>query len=344
MGIIIGVIGLFAATSGSPAVGIILIVAGVTVALVARLASTPSGSQPREGAAEDNLPQSRPVQSSSTNGAHRSPPPAGAPVHPWAPKATYTPVVGEAYRDPASLRRLFKNRGLTITQDGEEIDDTTAQLAPDPNNPYDPNAVTVWIEGTMVGFLAKELAADYASPLAELAEEGKHLEIKARIWARLGYEGRIHASASVWLPPATGVQSFNALPDEPYWVLPTGRGLIQVTREEDHMEALSGFLCDQERYLAVTLHAVEEARTSRSTPYEGVEVRLMGQRVGVLTKAMSEQLRDLVVHVAGRGRVPVCRATLRGSPLRAELTLHTVRSADVTRAWLDQIPLATGTA
>ena len=76
-------------------------------------------------------------------------------------------------------------------------------------------------------------------------------------------------------------------------------------------------MSDGERYLAVTLHRVEEQKTERSAPYSCVEVRLDGDRVGVLTKAMSEKIADVVQYVTERGKTPVCRAVLKGSPLRA---------------------------
>lgn len=57
--------------------------------------------------------------------------------------------------------------------------------------------------------------------------------------------------------------------------LPRGTA-VQPTREEEHMEVLTRYVADQERHPALTLHLVEEARTQRSTPYEAVEVRLMG--------------------------------------------------------------------
>jgi hypothetical protein len=112
---------------------------------------------------------------------------------------------------------------------------------------------------------------------------------------------------------------------------------MQVTCEEQHMDVLGRYVSDGDRYLAVTLHAIDVQKTPRSTPYRAVEVRLDGQRVGELTKAMSEKLLDVVDFVASRGRLPLCRAVLKGSPLRAELTLQVAKAHEVTRKWLDGI-------
>ena len=80
------------------------------------------------------------------------------------------------------------------------------------------------------------------------------------------------------------------------------------------MDVLGRYVADQTRYLAVTLHLITVAKTPRSTPYEAVEVRLDGQRIGELTKGMSAHVRDLVARIDSHSKVPVCRAVLKGSP------------------------------
>ena len=132
------------------------------------------------------------------------------------------------------------------------------------------------------------------------------------------------------------MQSFNEPPEQPYQVLPGGAA-VQVSGEDEHMDVLGAYVADRDRYLAVTLHMVEELKSERSTPYRAVEVPLDGQRVGVLTKAMSEKVADIVDFVAQSGRIPVCRAMLKGSPLRAELVLYVAKSHEVTRRWMDSV-------
>lgn len=106
------------------------------------------------------------------------------------------------------------------------------------------------------------------------------------------------------------------------------------------MDVLTRYLSDRERHLAVTLHIVQEQKTERSQPYQAIEVRLDGQRVGVLTKAMSEKVADLVAYIADRNLLPVRRAVLKGSPLRAELILFVAKSHEVTSKWLESVGTA----
>ena len=68
-----------------------------------------------------------------------------------------------------------------------------------------------------------------------------------------------------------------------------------------------------------------------------VEVRLDGDRVGVMSKAMSDQIRDLVTYVAGEGRIPVARAIIKGSNLRADVVVLVARTSEVPQRWLDTV-------
>ena len=122
--------------------------------------------------------------------------------------------------------------------------------------------------------------------------------------------------------------------DEPYLVIPAAKGTIQVIGEDQHMDWLARYVADQPRYLVVSLHLVPAQVGPRSTGYEDVEVRLDGRRVGSLSTQMSAEVSQLVSHAVGAGKLPVCRAVLRGSPLRAELTLHAAKSSQVTSRWL----------
>ena len=66
-------------------------------------------------------------------------------------------VVGEAsYQD-----NLWRIVGGRHSPDGRVREDIYAVLAAEPDNPYDPNAVAVWIQGLKVGYLSREDARRY---------------------------------------------------------------------------------------------------------------------------------------------------------------------------------------
>ena len=114
-------------------------------------------------------------------------------------------------------------------------------------------------------------------------------------------------------------------------VLPSGKA-IQVQGEENHMEVLRAFaLGSAPRHIAATLHIIEGPKQPT------VEVRIDDQPAGTLTKTMGDQVRDLVGFVNGKGRVPVVRALIKGSTLRADVTLYVARTVDVPHRWLDSV-------
>jgi collagen type III alpha len=176
-------------------------------------------------------------------------------------------------------------------------------------------------------------------------DAGTYLQVPARVWIgpksewdqRTGEEVRqVVGSVTVRLPDPDGIVSFNDLPEEPHTVLPWGRA-VQVTGEELHMDVLRTFaLGSAPRHVAVTLHVIEEPRRT-GDPARVIEVRLDGQRVGVMSKAISDQIHDLVTYVAGHGKAPVARAIIKGSDLRADVTVNVARTSDVPQKWLDSV-------
>lgn len=95
-----------------------------------------------------------------------SPPPTGRhpPVFPdgWG----HLGAVGESQYQPA-LRRVARTGRVCW-----------ATLVPEPENPFDPNAVAVQVEGATVGYLARRDARRYQRRLRALAEP---MEVPAKL-------------------------------------------------------------------------------------------------------------------------------------------------------------------
>ena len=92
---------------------------------------------------------------------------------PWADKDEVTvslfggdellEVKGESFHQD-ELRHVVRVHGREVV----------AMLIPEPNNPYDRNAVGVWVGGLQVGHLSREDAAVYVAGVARLIEEAGH--------------------------------------------------------------------------------------------------------------------------------------------------------------------------
>lgn len=271
--------------------------------------------------------------------------PHGRPVPPWSERLTPQHVVGESFHE-AAFKAIAASYGHTSVPDyGIEIAEARAALVRDPDNPYDADAIAVWIDAHhLVGHLPRNVAAQYAQRLERL-DHATYLEVPARIWIGQHYawdddspagSTRVRGSVTVQMPAPDGIMPFNDLPDEPYILLPWGRP-VQITGEEHHMDVLRTFVLGSDpRHVAATLHVIEESRRT-GDPARVIEVRLDGQRVGVMSKTLSDQIIDLITYVASKGRLPVARALIKGSDLRADVAVHVARTSEVPQKWLDSV-------
>ena len=93
-------------------------------------------------------------------------------------------IVGEA-----SYQRELGILAGPKTEDGVSVW-KPAELVPEPNNPYDPQAVVARIEGYTVGYLSRAKARAFHRMMAEFYPAGEPLtEVKAEIrggWLRAG--------------------------------------------------------------------------------------------------------------------------------------------------------------
>jgi hypothetical protein len=300
--------------------------------------SSPAGDPVESVSRGESAPRSTPSQ-------ERDQKPYGRPVPPWSEKLRHQNIVGESFHE-AAFKALATSYGhRSVPEHGIEITEAPAAIVREPDNPYDSDAIAVWIDGQyLVGHLPRDVAAQYAPRLDSL-DRGTYLQVPARIWIgqRHDWGGSIgpgvtglRGSVTVQMPEPDGIVPYNDLPDEPHTVLPWGRP-VQITGEEKHMDVLRTFaLGSDPRHVAATLHVIQEPRRTGDSVCV-IEVRLDGARVGVMTKAMSDQITDLVTYVAGKGRTPVARAIIKGSDLRAGVAVHVARTSEVPQKWLDSV-------
>ncbi|NLI84393.1 MAG: hypothetical protein GX440_03120 [Propionibacterium sp.] len=122
---------------------------------------------------------------------------------PISPMDDQLEVAGENYH-VNDIKKLFRDLGRTISTRGTEIDDLRGVLVPEPWNEHDTNAVAVVIRGHHVGYLEREVAADYAPMLRELgSQQGRLLPLAARVWARAD-GGIVRARVTILVPDPSG--------------------------------------------------------------------------------------------------------------------------------------------
>lgn len=222
-------------------------------------------------------------------------------------------------------------------------------LVPEPRNRHDPHAVAVQIAGQTVGYLAREIAADYSRVLQQLDAQGFVAQVQARIWTRdydeyevdrrgnYAQSTRFGAGIKLDLGEPHLLVPGNMPPAGAHELLAVG-GAIQVTGEEDHADVLAGYCGPAgEQWVYATLHEVTQqlARSTRTV----VEVRLDSERVGQLTPKMSGDLLAAIRHINELGGAAACRALVKGNRAAAQVTLYVRRSHELEDAWFDEARL-----
>lgn len=223
-------------------------------------------------------------------------------------------VVGESHYQPA-LRSAA--HGVESGEGFDEAITAEAVLVPERTNQYDPQAVRVDINGRTVGYLARELAALYQPPLLELQLRGQVGWCRAGLMGGGGryYGAFLHLGHHDRLLPANSPDGLEVLvADRP----------VTVTGEERHQDVLASFNPDGVFRGVPVFAALEPSPISRGkyAGEVGIEVKINGERVGELTKAMSDRYLPLVLAAVESGRVPGCEALVTESEKGRQVELR----------------------
>ena len=102
-------------------------------------------------------------------------------------------VVGESYRQDALWSMCSSTPGDRVRHE------VVALLLPEPQNPHDPNAIAVHIDGGLVGYLARDTAVQYGPGLlALMARCGGHVALPGWVVGG-GYREDGLGMLGVWL-------------------------------------------------------------------------------------------------------------------------------------------------
>ncbi|WP_262105770.1 HIRAN domain-containing protein [Arthrobacter sp. Marseille-P9274] len=251
-------------------------------------------------------------------------------------------IVGEYYREAQILAALGRKPRL----DEQVSEEFEAVLIPEPDNPFDANAISVRIGGHVVGYLGRPVAAEYRDVIHRITASGAVATTKASIWAvrrkqrdwETGRDStRFHANIRVALPAADQIIPLNNASLSDAAILPWG-GALQVTGEDKHFDHLFNYVpTSGEGMVILTMHRLVHV-LKNSTEKELVEVRLDGERVGQLTATTSAHYLPTIRHVEDLGKQLGVWAKIKGSGLAADLIIQGARAADLSDGWLRTMP------
>ena len=244
-------------------------------------------------------------------------------------------IVTDDYYEAETLQ-IFEELHI----DRERIWYGEARLVPEPDNPYEPNSIAVYIDEFKVGRMSMEDSAAYWDSITRVVASGyepiAHLQLSAVAVRAEG--GGMHVKS-------TGVLSLSApgslfpLNDAPTraTLLPQGPSM-KVLDEKEHSEYLHSILPPSgEGRVILTLEA-NQLKTSDGRFVDSVEVRHDRKLVGRLSTQMSEQLTPVIRYAFENDRLTSAWGTIRGNTLELSLTVQAARPADIPQEWYETLP------
>ncbi|GAA1154175.1 HIRAN domain-containing protein [Nesterenkonia sandarakina] len=253
------------------------------------------------------------------------------PARGWASKD----VVGEFYYSDAILALLPR-----LPSNGDPVQaELHIDLVPEKDNPHDRRAVSVRSHGKVLGYLAREMAAEYSLPVQRIVASGARVRAAASAHAYVNqWKGEPQINVRVALPePEMMIPVNDGYPSNTA-VLPYGRS-YQVTKEEDHFEHLFNYVPSSGTGMVILTMHRNESTLKNGSIRETIELRLDDERVGELTTATSRHYLPLVQHANDMERTIGVWSKLTGSGLAAELTIHGAKSTEVPDQWLRSMPI-----
>ncbi|BBX34852.1 DUF2510 domain-containing protein [Mycolicibacterium mageritense] len=220
----------------------------------------------------------------------------------------------------------------------------TFELIPEPHNPHDPWAISVRADGRTVGYLPREDCRQWANVVRRVIASGYVPVVPGRVyafdavdWDNWDGDGdppkEFAAKIQLKLGEPHTALPINDPPSGAYTLIPRST-IVQVTKEEDHSDALLRFVpASGYGMLFVTLH--ESASGRGSSGKSIVEVRIDDERIGQLTPQMSQRFLPMIRHLQSRGLLTACWGDITGSTVAAEVRIDGVKANEADAAVLD---------
>lgn len=244
-------------------------------------------------------------------------------------------IVGEFARKDELLKIIG---GRPIGTDPVTLEIRT-HLVPEPDNPYSKSgkAISVRVDGTVVGYLSEQDAKTWAPELHRIAASGGTPATAGNVYAYSKYNGDMEYSVRVALPDPGFIAPLNTGRLSQIAVLPWGNAL-QVTKEEDHLTHLFEYVPPSGVGMVILTMHRQQQTLKNGTVKELVEVRLDGERVGQMTPASSAHFLPTIRHAEDMGVELGVWAKLKGSGLAVELVVQGARATGLSDDWLREMP------
>ena len=243
-------------------------------------------------------------------------------------------VVTENFYDTEIMRVLGGlSVGHTRTWSG------LAALIPEPDNPFDPQTVSVRIGENKIAHLPAQDARRYWNPITRVVASGYTPVVPLRLEARLERQdglAEVAADAAISIAPPDLLFPLNTAPAQAA-VLPQGSS-IKVLDEQEFAAYLHSIVPPTGEGRVILTLETNKVRNSHGMTVDTVDVLYERKQVGRLSTQMSAQFIPIIDHAFDHDLLTAVWGTIRGSSFEVSMTLQAARASEVPAEWHEQLP------
>lgn len=236
----------------------------------------------------------------------------------------------------AEILQVFEELQL----DREKIWNGEARLVPEPDNPYQPNAIAVYIDEFKVGRLTPEQSAEYWNSICRVVASGHDaialLQLSAVLRRTLEGENYIESQGYLSLSAPGSLFPLNQPPKQAT-LLPQGPS-IKVLDEKNHSEYLHSILPPSGEGRVILALENNQIKFPDGRVVDSVEVFHDRKKVGRLSTQVSAQLAPVIRFAFEQNRLTSAWGTIRGNSLELSLTVQAQRPSELPQDWYDALP------
>ncbi|MFW0108434.1 hypothetical protein ACN08Z_04825 [Rothia sp. P7181] len=235
----------------------------------------------------------------------------------------------------AEILQVFEE----LQMDRERVWNGQARLVPEPDNPYEPGSIAVYVDELKIGRLHPQDSKSYWNPITRVIASGydavAHLQLSAVARRKSGHN-MIESSGILSLSAPGSLFPLNNAPTQAT-LLPQGPSM-KVLDEKNHAEYLHSILPPSgEGRVILTLEA-NRLRQGDGNFIDSVEVFHDRKKVGRLSTQMSEQLAPVIRYAFEKNKLTSAWGTIRGNSFELSLTVQAVRAEDLPSEWYEELP------
>ena len=243
-------------------------------------------------------------------------------------------VVTENFYD-TEIMRVFGGLSVGHAQTWTGL----AALVPEPDNPFDPQSISVRIGENKVAHLPAQDARRYWNPITRVVASGYTPVVPLRLEARLERQdglAELDATAVISIAPPDLLFPLNTAPAQAA-VLPQGSS-IKVLDEQEFAAYLHSIVPPSGEGRVILTLETNKVRNSHGMTVDTVDVLYERKQVGRLSTQLSAQFIPIINHAFQHDLLTAVWGTIRGSSFEVSMTLQAARPSEVPAQWYEQLP------